>query len=153
MSPGCTRERVSGVADTRSGASPYPELRLVIALSHTRLRDAISAALSSSGAMSVVGRADDLAHAIELTRTARPDGLVLGAGLLEGDIVHDLQELVSEIPDARIVVVGTETSTAYGTAIKAAGAADYVALDSGAESVVSAVRRAIPKGSSGGPDQ
>jgi DNA-binding NarL/FixJ family response regulator len=139
---------VSGGADERHGASPCPELRLVIALSHARLCDAISAALSSSGAVTVVGRAGDLAHAIELTRRAQPDGLVLGAALLKGDIVHDLRELVTEIPDARIVVVGTETSAAYGMAIKAAGAADYVALDSGTESVVSAVRRAIPKDTS-----
>ena len=51
---------------------------------------------------------------------------------------------MAAIPDVRIVVIGTETSAAYAAAMKAAGAADYVALDSGTDSVVRAVRQSIP---------
>ena len=124
--------------------SPWPKMRLVIAMSHARLRDAIAAALTSSDSVSVVGRVGDLAHAIQMTREARPDGLMVSSGLLQGDCVRDLQGLATAIPGVRIFVIGTETSAAYGAAMKAAGASDYVTLDNGTESVVSAVRRAMP---------
>jgi DNA-binding NarL/FixJ family response regulator len=127
--------------------SPWPNLRLVLAMSHARLREAISAALTLSNSVSVVGRAGDLAGAIQVTREARPDGLVVGTGLLQGDCVRDLRGLVKAIPGVRIFVIGSETSAAFGAAMKAAGAADYVAFDSGTDSVVSAVRRAMPNDS------
>jgi DNA-binding NarL/FixJ family response regulator len=135
-----------GVAQSLA-VSPWPKMRLVIAVSHARLRDAIAAALTSSDCVSVVGRVGDLAHAVQVTRKARPDGLVVGAGLLQGDCVGDLQGLVMANPGVRVFVIGTETSAAFGAAIKAAGAADYIALDSGTDSVVSAVRRAMPNDS------
>ncbi len=138
-----------GAAAEALATSPWPQMRLVVALSHARLRDALAAALISSGVVCVVGRAGDLAHAIQLTRDERPDGVVVGAGLLQGDIARDVRGLVTTIPEVWIVVVGTETSAAYAAAIKAAGAADYVALDGGTDSVVSAVRRAIPHASPG----
>lgn len=140
----------AGASAKSLAASPRPPVRLVVALSHARLSDALAAALTSSGVVSVIGRAGDLAQATRLAREARPDGVVVGAGLLRGDIVRDLRGLVTAIPEVRIVVVGTETSAAYGAAIKAAGAADYIPLDSGTDSVVSAVWRAIPNPS---PDQ
>jgi DNA-binding NarL/FixJ family response regulator len=120
------------------------QTRVVLALSHARLRDAIAAALSASAFVSVVGCAGDLAGAIELTRVARADGVLVGAGLLQGDIARDLRGLVAALGDVRIVVIGSETSAAYGAAMAAAGAADYVTFDGGPDSVVSAVRRAIP---------
>ena len=138
-----------GAAAEALATSPWPQMRLVVALSHARLRDALAAALISSGVVSVVGRAGDLPHAIQLTRDERPDGVVVGAGLLQGDIARDVRGLVTTIPEVRVVVVGTETSAAYAAAIKAAGAAGYVALDGGTDSVVSAVRRAIPYASPG----
>lgn len=137
------------MSPTHGAAEPlavalWPKLRLVIAMSHTRLRAAIAAALTSTDSVSVVGEAGDLADAIQVTREVRPDGVVVGAGLLQGDIAHGLRGLVAAIPDVRIVVIGTETSAAYAAVMKAAGAADYVALDSGTDSVVRAVRQSLP---------
>ena len=133
------------VSEETRHAMPTPQARLVIALPHARLRNAIAAALASSGAVSVVGEAGSLTDAVRRTRESKPDGLVLGSGLLRGDVAGDLRRLIAELPSVEIVVVGTETSAGYAAAIKAAGAADYVAFDTGTEGVVSAVTRAIPE--------
>jgi DNA-binding NarL/FixJ family response regulator len=122
----------------------WPVMRLVIAMAHTRLGDTIVRALTSSDSVAVVGRAGDLDDAVRVTRETRPDGVVVGALLLPGDVVNGLRRLAAAIPGVRIVVIGTETSPAYAAAIKGAGAADYVALDGGPDSVVQAVRQAIP---------
>jgi DNA-binding NarL/FixJ family response regulator len=129
-------------------ATPAPRARLVVALPHTRLQDAISAALGSSGEASVVGRAGTLAETIRIIRESQPDGVVVGSGLLQGDVVQELRRLVAAIPGVRVVVLGTETSAAYRAAMKLAGAADYVALDGGFDGVLSAVLQAPARGSS-----
>jgi DNA-binding NarL/FixJ family response regulator len=115
----------------------------VIALSHARLREAIAAALGSSGVVSVVGTAGNLDEAIQTTHEVQPDGVLVGAGLLQGDAASDLRRLSAAIPDVRIVVVGTDPNASYGAALKRAGAADYVALG-GIDAVISAVTSAIP---------
>ena len=101
--------------------------------------------MASSGIVSIVGQADDLTDTVHLTCGFRPDGLVLGSGLLRGDVGGALRRLIAAIPKVEIIVVGTETSASYAAAIKAAGAADYVSVDTGTEGVVSAVARAMPE--------
>jgi DNA-binding NarL/FixJ family response regulator len=119
--------------------------RVVVALPHARLRAALARALGLAGTLSVVGQASDLIGAIEVARALRADSLVLGAGVLRGDVLTDLRHAVAALPGVRIVVIGSETSAAYAAAMKAAGAADYVSLEQGTEPLVRAARRTIPE--------
>jgi DNA-binding NarL/FixJ family response regulator len=135
----------SGTRSSRSAPSSRQAVSLVVALPHMRLRDAIANALEEPGAINVVGRASDLAGAIRVTRDSAADTVVLGTGLLRGDAVGDLHAIVTALPDVHVIVVGTETSLAYGAVMRAAGATEYVALEHGAQALADAVRRAIPK--------
>ena len=127
-----------------------PLARVVVALPHVNLRNAISAALGASDGVSVVGRTGDLEDMIRIARESRPDGVVLGSGLLRGDIAGQLRRLIAAVPGVRFIVVGTETSAAYASVVKSAGAADYVAFDAGTDGVVSAVMRSIPNAEAAG---
>ena len=118
------------------------EIRLVVALPHARLRDALVRALDLPGVICVVGQASDVASAVDVTRRARAEGLVLGAGLLREDVVGNLRGVVAALAGVHIVVVGSETGTAYATAMRTAGAADYIALEQGTDALVGAARRA-----------
>ena len=118
------------------------ETRLVIALPHARLRAALARALDLPGVICIVGQASDLASAVDATRRTRADGLVLGAGILHGDVVGNLRSVVAALPGVHIVVVGSETGAAYATAMRTAGAADYIALEQGTDALVGAARRA-----------
>jgi DNA-binding NarL/FixJ family response regulator len=119
--------------------------RIVIALAHTRLRDALARALQAPGTVTIVGRESSLEGAIRATRASRPDSLVLGTGLLRGDAVGDLNVVVTALPGVRVIVVGHETSEAYGFVMRAAGAADYIALDRGAEVLAQALLDPLPE--------
>jgi DNA-binding NarL/FixJ family response regulator len=125
--------------------APAREARVVIALPHPRLRTALARALDLPGAISVVGQASDLIGAVDVTRALHADGLVLGAAVLRGDVVGDLRHVVAALPEVHVVVLGSETSVAYASAMRAAGAADYVSLDQGTDPLVSAVRRTHPE--------
>ena len=119
------------------------ESRLVVAVPHARLRDALARALDLPGAICVVGQAHDLAGAVDVTRRAGADGIVLGAGILREDVVGNLRDVVAALPGVHIVVVGSETGAAYANAMKTAGAADYIALEQGTDALARAARRAI----------
>jgi DNA-binding NarL/FixJ family response regulator len=133
------------------GAWPAPEnlprqaARIVVALRHERLREAVAKALEAPGAISIVGHADDIATAIDVSRGAHPDALVLGSALLRPDVVRHLRDTVTALPDVPVVVVGTDASAAFATAMRSAGAAEYVGLDLGAEALALAVRRVLTK--------
>lgn len=147
MSPDSTHptiERRSAAPVAGSPSAPAVGARVVIALPHARLRAALARALDLPGEISVVGQASDLAGAVDVTRALLADGLVLGAGVLHGDVVGDLRHVVAALPGVHIVVLGSETSAAYAAAMKAAGAADYVSLEQGTEPLVSAARRTLP---------
>ena len=84
---------VSSAARTVHEPSCAP-LRVVVAVPHARLRDALATALESTGTIAVVARAGDVGAAIRLTRSARPCALLLGISMLDGDVVRELQAVV-----------------------------------------------------------
>jgi DNA-binding NarL/FixJ family response regulator len=103
----------------------------------------VAAQIDSSACLSVVGTFDDLDGAVRAARADHADGVVVGTGLLRGDLVASLRRLVAALPGTRIVVVGTESSTAYARALEAAGAAAYVSLQWGADVLSTSVRLAM----------
>ena len=122
---------------------PEAHPRILVALPHARLRDAVVAELGCSACVSVVGEFDDLDHAVRAARGNHADGVVVGTGLLRGDLVASLRRLVASLPGTRIVVLGTESSTTYARALEAAGAAAYVSLQWGADVLSTSVRIAL----------
>ncbi len=122
--------------------SSLPQPKVLVVLSHARLRDAIAAELATSACVSVTGTFDDLDCAVLQARTDRADAVVVGTGLLRGDLVASVRKLIASLPGTRIVIVGTETSASYARALEAAGAAAYVSLQWGADVLSTSVRLA-----------
>ena len=108
-------------------------LRVVVAVPHARLRDALATALESTGTIAVVARAGDVGAAIRLTRSARPCALLLGTSMLDGDVVPELQAVVRALDGVPVVVTGHDRTPAYEAAIIAAGAAAYAPLHGDAD--------------------
>jgi response regulator RpfG family c-di-GMP phosphodiesterase len=128
---------------TPMSALPATHPTVLVALQHARLRDAIATELGCSSYMSVIGQAGDLDAAVRGAREHHADGIVVGTDLLRGDLVASLRKLVAALPSTRVVVVGTESSTAYARALEAAGAAAYVSLQSGADVLSTSVQLAL----------
>ena len=63
-------------------------VRVVIALPHARLREAVSTALHLTPAILVVAQTVDVGRAIESARATRPDVVLLGTSLLAGDVAE-----------------------------------------------------------------
>ena len=127
-------------------AIPDRSPRVLVALRHPRLRHAVATALDSSANVTIVGAVGELDCAVREARETHADGVVIGTGLLRGDLVASLKKLVASLPDTRIIVVGTESSPAYARTLEAAGAAAYVSLQWGADVLSTSVRLALMTG-------
>ena len=115
-------------------------IRVVIALPHTRLREAVSTALHSTPAISVVAQTGDVGRAIESARATRPDVVLLGTSLLTGDVAEAVVEIARALEGVPLVMAGHEDSVAYVTAIMTAGAAAYVPLQGDADAWAQVLR-------------
>ncbi len=115
-------------------------IRVVIALPHTRLREAVSTALHSTPAILVVAQTVDVGRAIESARTTRPDVVLLGTSLLAGDVAEGVVEIARALDGVPLVMAGHEDSVAYVTAVMAAGAAAYVPLQGDADTLAQVLR-------------
>lgn len=123
-----------------TGARRTP-VRLVVAFPHARLRGAVTAAICAAGHATVVAACRELDEVLATARSLRAEAVVLGTGLFGDDIVGHLRRFVAAADDVPILVVGGETSVAYGAALRRAGAAEYVALEHGSEPLLRAIER------------
>jgi DNA-binding NarL/FixJ family response regulator len=121
--------------------NPHP--RVVVAVPHARLRDAVVAQLGSSAGLSIIATVSDLDSMVHTARADRADGVIVGTGLLRGDLGTSVRALTARLPGTRAVFIGTESSTQYAEALEAAGAAAYVCLLSSADVLAASVRRAL----------
>jgi DNA-binding NarL/FixJ family response regulator len=101
---------------------------LLVVFPNPRLRAAVAGTLVSAGAV-VVGAAAGIEEALALAPAVRLDGIVLGTTVLAGDAGIALRRLAAAAPGAALAVVGSDTSAAYASAVRRAGATVYVPLD------------------------
>ncbi len=118
---------MSSAASIATDTASVP-VRVVIAMPHARLRDALSTALESTGAIAVVGQGADMSGAVEHTLAARPDVVLLSMSLVVGDVADRVQEITRGFDGVPVVLTGHEDNAAYVVAVIAAGAAAYVPL-------------------------
>ena len=124
--------------------TPPPILpRVLVGLQNPHLRHAIAMELASTAGVSVVATVGDLDSAIRKARETEAHGVVIGAGLLRGDLLTSLRSLIASLPGLRVVIVGTETSSAYRNALEASGVAVYISLQWGADDLAGRVRLAM----------
>jgi len=103
-------------------------VRVIVAMPHVRLCNAIAAALESTGVIVVVGEAGDIVGAVESTQAMRPGVVLLGISLVIGDVVEGVRVIVRALDGVPVVLAGHEDGAAYDAAVTAAGAAAYVPL-------------------------
>ena len=107
-------------------------VRVVVALPHLRLRNAIASALESTGGITVVAETGDVVSAVESTLAMRPGVVLLGISLVVGDVVEGVQVITRALEGVPVVLAGHEDGVAYEEAVMVAGAAAYVPLQRGA---------------------
>jgi DNA-binding NarL/FixJ family response regulator len=81
----------------------YSSIRLVVVDDHILFREGLIAIVRSAPDVEVVGQAGSVADAIELSRTIKPDIILMDFGLPDGTGADATREILKEHPECKIV--------------------------------------------------
>jgi DNA-binding NarL/FixJ family response regulator len=133
-----------------SASAPAPsavaDLRVVVGIPHGRLRNALADWLQQTDRITVVGRLADSASAVDAAREFDADVVVLGKAIVGEAAGAPFQEVLAALDGVPLVIVGLDGSSAYAAAFRAAGAADYLVLDTDIDEIAGALWSAARRG-------
>jgi DNA-binding NarL/FixJ family response regulator len=107
-------------------ASQPKPIRVLIVDDDDGYAGSLSAILSGNPRLKVVGRATDGVHGIERARELRPDVVVMDVNMPRLDGFAATQEILSERPSTRVVIVSAEPEAGHRIRARAAGAEAYL---------------------------
>ncbi len=109
---------------------------------HQLVRAGLKALLDTADDLEVVGQAADGEQALTLARALRPDVVLMDLSMPVLDGVEATRQLLTEQPDARVVVLTSFSETERVTEALSAGAIGYQLKDSDPQDLMAAVRSA-----------
>jgi len=107
---------------------PKP-IRVLIVDDHDGYAGSLNAILTGNPRLQVVGRAVDGVHGIELARELRPDVVVMDVNMPRLDGFSATQEILSEFPSTRVVIVSADPEADHRHRAGDAGADAYLPKD------------------------
>lgn len=114
-------------------------IRILIADDHTILREGLRTLISNTPGLELAGEAEDGLEAVRLAKALQPDVILMDLVMPEMDGIRAIKEIMSEKPDARILVLTSfaEEEKVF-PAIKT-GALGYLLKDTSPKNLVQAI--------------
>jgi len=116
------------------------KIRLVIVDDHPVVRDGLRGILESQPDFEVVGEASDGEAAVRITKTLKPEIVLMDLRMPEMDGVTALREIKASNPQVQVLVLTTYDSDADILPAIEAGASGYLLKDSSREELYTALR-------------
>lgn len=116
-------------------------IRVLIVEDQRVMSEALRVVLELEGEISVVGVVDDGARAVIEALRLRPDVVLMDLHLAAVGGLAATRTLLDRWPDARVLILTTETSTRALAESASAGAVGYLTKDQALTDVVAGVRR------------
>jgi two-component system, NarL family, nitrate/nitrite response regulator NarL len=116
-------------------------LRVAVHSPQRLLRDTLAACLAIRPDVTVVGRVAEADGVLALCRLARPDVVILDAGLRLGEMASRARALLRRFPELNVIVVYREASEEDLAAACQAGVSSLVPESHGLAAVLALVRR------------
>jgi two-component system response regulator DevR len=120
--------------------SDEPSIRILIADDHEVVRIGLSALLDRQAGFRVVGQAASGQEAIRLSRTLRPDVVVMDIRMPDGSGTDACRIMTAEAPDTPVVMLTSYADEEALFDAISAGASGYVLKRIGSDELVNAIR-------------
>lgn len=117
-----------------------PPLRIILADDHPGFRSGIKHRLEQEDDLAVVAEAGDGPTALHLTRSFKPDVLVLDIDMPGMTGIKVMQHLHSEDAGTRVLILSAYADEGYVNRVLDAGAAGYLLKQEAVSTIVEAVR-------------
>lgn len=123
------------------------DIRILLADDHAVLRAGLRALLNSEADMRVVAEAGDGHEALAQIEAERPDVVVLDLSMPELSGLDIIEEITSNYPETRVLVLTMHADKQYILHVLQAGGAGYVLKSSADTELINAIRH-VSKGNS-----
>jgi DNA-binding NarL/FixJ family response regulator len=117
--------------------------RILIVDDHPIVREAIAARILSHPDLHVCGEADDVADALEMVKTLRPDLVIVDLTLKSGQGLDLIKKIKAMSEETKTLVSSACDETLYAERALRAGAVGYINKQAICESIVDAVRHVL----------
>lgn len=115
-------------------------MRILICDDQAIVRDGLEMLLKLEKDMQIAGKAEDGAHAVELTAQCKPDVVLMDLKMPVMNGVEATREIRARFPDTKILVLTTYDDDEWLMDALRAGASGYLLKDTPRDRVVQAVR-------------
>lgn len=115
--------------------------RVLIVDDHPATREGLAVRISSQKDFEVCGEAGDIAEALKLFDSTRPDVIVVDVQLKKGDGLDLVKRILARNASARILVWSVYSDKIYAERALNAGALGYINKEHSTDRVVEAIRR------------
>lgn len=121
--------------------APHPDkIRVVLADDHHIIRQGIASLLRMAPDLEVVGEASNGEQAVALTRSLRPDVVIMDISMPVMNGIDATRAIKGQSPEVHVVGLSMHTEGEMSSAILAAGAAAYVMKGGPPEALINAIR-------------
>jgi len=114
--------------------------RVLLADDHALVRSGLRALLEAETDLVVVGEAEDGVVVVEACRKLRPDVVVMDLGMPGRGGINATEDLRTELPETKVVVLTMHDDEAYVRLAQLAGAVGFVLKKSLATELIQAIR-------------
>jgi len=101
-------------------------ITVLLAEDHLIVREGLRALLKSEADIEVVGEADNGREAVEITRTLRPDVIVMDIAMPLLNGLEATRQILRAAPATRIIILSAHSDDAYVDQVMALGASGYL---------------------------
>ncbi len=115
-------------------------ITVLLAEDHMVVREGLRALLEAAGDIQVVGEAETGRQAVALTRSLRPDVVVMDIAMPMLNGLEATRQIRKGTPDARVLILSAHNDDAYIEQVRALGAAGYLLKQTSAQVLAYAVR-------------
>ena len=115
-------------------------IRVMLVDDHPIMRQGLQQVLEDWGGFEIVGQASDGAEAVAVAEESRPDIVVMDLMMPEKDGLEACRDILSRLPDTKILTLTASTDADAMIKAIAAGATSFVHKYSGSEDLVNALR-------------
>ncbi|GLY72866.1 response regulator transcription factor [Actinoallomurus sp. CA-142502] len=117
-------------------------IRVLIADDHTLFREGIAEILAREKDLEVAGEADSGRGLLAIARKIHPDAIIVDVEMPGPGAEATVREIVSELPDTRVIILTMHDDPGLVEKMLAAGARAYVIKGATREALLAAVRGA-----------
>jgi len=117
-------------------------MNILLVDDHRMMREGLRALLEKEG-LAVVGEAANGREALALSRTLRPDVVVMDISMPDLNGIDATKRLVDELPGCKVVALSMNSDRRYVRAMFAAGAAGYLVKNAASSELVLAVKAVV----------